>query len=220
MLDSSSSGDRTAEAYGAPRAGAVQPVRPRWTTPAALVPIARSAAGKLVGEGNVVAPDLNMASEDFALLCAARARVLYFLVPARPAGKTTLSPSAFCRAPGYARCTRALLAQSVCRAGVQEWTMQGLCPCTPPKGRNALWKPKSSKHCVFLTGIFCIVKGYPKSRFWDNLSFIFDKSIGLEHSYPRGRGKSDSAPPAEGKALCKTSEVGIVRKHYADETRP
>ena len=74
----------TAEAYGCTSELELFSSSPAVDNPSALVPIARRAAQSIVGEENVVVPDLNMASEDFALLAQHAPAFFYFLGSGTP----------------------------------------------------------------------------------------------------------------------------------------
>ena len=74
----------TAEAYGCKAEFSHTPITPAVVNPSSLVPVARHAAVATVGEGHIVTPPLNMASEDFALFGECVPAFFYFLGSGTP----------------------------------------------------------------------------------------------------------------------------------------
>ena len=77
----------TAQAYGCKAEFTHTPVTPAVINPSLLVPVAQRAAGVTVGEGNIVTPPVNMASEDFALYGECVPSFFYFLGSGTPGAR-------------------------------------------------------------------------------------------------------------------------------------
>lgn len=77
----------TAQAYGCTAVCEHESVTPAVDNPPALYAIAKRAAAELVGEANIRTPQLNMASEDFALFAKRIPGFFYFLGSGAPGAR-------------------------------------------------------------------------------------------------------------------------------------
>jgi len=78
----------TARAYGCGAALTRESIVPAVNNPREMAAVARRAAVRTVGEGNIAAPALNMASEDFALFAERVPAFFYFLGSGTPGGRS------------------------------------------------------------------------------------------------------------------------------------